>query len=173
MPLYECVLIARNDVTQQQVETMADAIAVQLDTDNGTDAGASVKKREYWGLRSLAYRVKKNRKGHYLLLGLDTKSPALNEMERQLRLNEDILRFMTIRVEAIEEAPSAILSRKSDDRERGFRGPKPAGRFESGRKRGFDDREEFRARDDVERDSGGFRGERDGGFRPREAGAEE
>jgi small subunit ribosomal protein S6 len=164
MPFYECVLIARNDVTQQQVEAIADAIAVQLDTDNGVETGTSVKKREYWGLRSLAYRLNKNRKGHYLLLGLDTKPPALNEMERQLRLNEDILRFMTVRVEAIEEAPSAILSRKSDDRERGFRGPKPAGRFESGRKRGFDDREEFRARDDSERD-GGFRGERDGGFR--------
>ena len=68
-------------------------------------------------------------------------------MERLLRLNEDVLRFMTIRVDEIEEAPSAILSRKSDERERGFRGPKPAGRFESGRKRGFDDREEFRARD--------------------------
>ena len=162
MPLYECVLIARNDVTQQQVETIADAIAVQLDTDTGVETGASVKKREYWGRRSLAYRMNKNRKGHYMLLGLDTKAPALNEMERQLRLNEDILRFMTIRVDAIEEAPSAILSRKSDDRERGFRGPKPAGRFESGRKRGFDDREEYRARDDNERDMG-FRGGRDAG----------
>jgi len=77
-------------------------------------------------------------------------------MERQLSLNEDILRFMTIRVEAIDaEAPSAILSRKSDDRERSFRGPKPAGRFESGRKRGFDDREEFRARDEGPREEFG------------------
>ncbi len=157
MPLYECVVIARNDVTQQQVEGMADAIALQLDTDNGVEPGAAVKKREYWGLRSLAYRIKKNRKGHYLLLGLDAKSAPLAEMERQLRLNEDVLRFLTIRVDAIEEAPSAILSRKSDDRERGFRGPKPAGRFDSGRKRGYDDREEFRARDETERDSG-FRG---------------
>jgi small subunit ribosomal protein S6 len=164
MPLYECVLIARNDVTQQQVESLADAVATQLDTDNGTEAGASIKKREYWGLRSLAYRISKNRKGHYMLLGIDTKPAALNEMERQLRLNEDVLRFMTIRVDAIDEAPSAILSRKSDERERGFRGPKPAGRFDSGRKRGFDDREEFRARDD---------GDRDGGFRPRELAVEE
>jgi small subunit ribosomal protein S6 len=70
-------------------------------------------------------------------------------MERLLRLNEDVLRFMTIRVDALEEGQSAILSRKSDDRERGFRGPKPAGRFESGRKRGYDDREEFRAREDT------------------------
>ncbi|MDE2200038.1 MAG: 30S ribosomal protein S6 [Rhodospirillales bacterium] len=174
MPLYECVLIARNDVTQQQVESIADAIAAQIDADNGFEPAPppapvaegetapailspSVKKREYWGLRSLAYRIKKNRKGHYMLLGLDAKPASISEMERQLGLNEDVLRFMTIRVDAIDEAPSAILSRKSDDRERSFRGPKPAGRFESGRKRGFDDREEFRARDDVARDE--FRGE--------------
>jgi small subunit ribosomal protein S6 len=152
MPLYETVLIARNDVTQQQVEGIVDAIATQFEAD-----GDSVKKREYWGLRNLAYRIKKNRKGHYMLLGLDAKPASVKEMERQLGLNEDVLRFMTIRVEAIDEAPSAILSRKSDDRERSFRGPKPAGRFDSGRKRGFDDREEFRARDETERD-GGFRG---------------
>jgi len=147
MPLYECVLIARNDVTQQQVDGIADNIALQLDADGG-----AVKKREYWGLRGLAYRIKKNRKGHYMLLGLDAKPAFVTEMERQLSLNEDILRFMTVRVDEIEEAPSAILSRKSDERERSFRGPKPAGRFESGRRRGFDDREEFRARDE-------FRGE--------------
>ena len=147
MPLYECVLIARNDVTQQQVEAVADTIATQLEGEGG-----SVKKREYWGLRSLAYRIKKNRKGHYMLLGLDAKPASVNEMERQLGLNEDVLRFMTIRVDEINDEPSAILSRKSDDRERSFRGPKPAGRFESGRKRGFDDREEFRARDDFGRD---------------------
>ena len=142
MPLYECVFIARNDVTQQQVETVADTIDADLQADGG-----AVQKREYWGLRGLAYRVKKNRKGHYMLLGLDAKPAFITEMERRLRLNEDVLRFMTLRVEEITEEPSAILSRKSDDRERSFRGPKPAGRFESGRKRGFDDREEFRARD--------------------------
>ena len=142
MPLYECVLIARNDVTQQQVEGIADGIAGQLEAEGG-----AVKKREYWGLRSLAYRIKKNRKGHYLLLGLDAKPAFITEMERQLRLNEDMLRFMTVRVETLDEVPSAILSRRSDDRERTFRGPKPAGRFESGRRRGYDEREEFRARD--------------------------
>ena len=151
MPLYECVLIARNDVTQQQVEAVADTIAAQMEADGG-----AVKKREYWGLRSLAYRIKKNRKGHYMLLGLDAKPASVNEMERQLRINEDILRFMTIRIDAIDEAPSAILSRKSDDRERGFRGPKPAGRFESGRggggRRDFGDREEYRARDEFRPD---------------------
>ena len=147
MPLYECVLIARNDVTQQQVETIADNVSAQLEGDGG-----SVQKREYWGLRSLAYRIKKNRKGHYMLLGLDVKPATLSEMERQLRLNEDVLRFLTIRVDEFEEGPSAILARKADDRgERGgFRGPRPAGRFDSGRKRGYDDREEFRARTDRE-----------------------
>ena len=144
MPLYETVLIARNDVTQQQVEQIADDIATELTTEGG-----EVKKREYWGLRGLAYRIKKNRKGHYMLLGLDAKPAFVTEMERQLRLNEDVLRFLTIRVPAIEEAPSAILSRRADERDRSFRGPKPAGRFESGRRRGGDDREEYRARDDI------------------------
>ncbi len=147
MPLYECVLLARNDVTQQQVEAVADTVAAQLEADGGT-----VQKREYWGLRSLAYRIKKNRKGHYMLLGLNAAPASINEMERQLGLNEDVLRFMTIRVDEISEEPSSILSRKSDDRERSFRGPKPSGRFESGRKRGFDDREEFRARDEFSRE---------------------
>ena len=167
MPLYECVFMARNDVTQQQVETIAEGIATQLDTDTGVPNGTSLKKQEYWGLRGLAYRISKNRKGHYMLLAFESKPAAVTEMERQLGLNEDVLRFMTIRLEVIDEAPSAILSRKSDDRERGFRGPKPAGRFDSGRKRGFDDREEFRARDDSNfggGDRGGF-GEREGGFR--------
>ena len=151
MPLYECVMIARNDVTQQQVEAIADGITSQLETEGG-----AVKKREYWGLRSLSYRIKKNRKGHYMLMGLDAKPAFISEMERQLGLNEDVLRFMTLRVDEIEEAPSAILSRKSDDRERSFRGPKPAGRFESGRRRGYDDREEFRAREEFRVDE--FRG---------------
>src|SRR3954447_17179449 len=142
MPLYETVLIARNDVTQQQVEAVAEEIKTDLEAEGG-----AVKKTEYWGLRSLAYRINKNRKGHYMLLGLDAKPAFITEMERKLGLNEDVLRFMTVRIDEIEEAPSAILSRKSDDRERGFGGPKPAGRFESGRRRGFDDREEFRARD--------------------------
>jgi small subunit ribosomal protein S6 len=147
MPLYECVLIARNDVTQQQVEAVADQLATQLET----DGNGSIQKREYWGLRSLAYRIKKNRKGHYMLLGLDVQPATLNEFERQLGLNEDILRFMSIRVDLLDENPSAILARKSDERERTFRGPKPPGRFESGRtRRAYDDREEFRARDPNE-----------------------
>jgi small subunit ribosomal protein S6 len=146
MPLYETVLIARNDINQQQVEAVAEVIKGILEADGG-----SIKKQEYWGLRSLAYRIKKNRKGHYLLLGLDAKPETLREVERQLSLNEDILRVLTLRVEEIDENPSPVLSRKGDDRgERGFRGPKPAGRFESGRssRRSYDDREEYRARDE-------------------------
>jgi small subunit ribosomal protein S6 len=156
MPLYECVFIARNDVTQQQVETIAEQITGVLG-----EQGGAVKKREYWGLRGLAYRIKKNRKGHYMLLGVDAPPAAMQEAERQLGLNEDVLRSLTIRVEAIEDAPSAILAKRSDDRdrERGFRGPRPPGRFGSGRGGGrerSDDREEFRARPREEIDVPGL-----------------
>ncbi|MGO2959130.1 MAG: 30S ribosomal protein S6 [Acetobacter sp.] len=151
MPLYETVLIARNDISQQQVDAIIDGVVAQIEADGG-----SVQKREYWGLRTLAYRIKKNRKGHYVLLGLDTKSETLKEVERQLSLNEDILRQLTLRVDEIDEAPSPVLSRKGEDRgERGnFRGPKTAGRFESGRgRRSSEDREEYRARDEKAADA--------------------
>jgi len=143
MPLYECVFIARNDVTQAQVDTIADQITTVL-----TEQGGEVKKREYWGLRGLAYKIKKNRKGHYMLLGIDATPAAMQEAERQLGLNEDVLREMTLRIETIDEAPSAILSRRGEERERdrGFRGPRPPGRFTSGRRERGDEREEFRAR---------------------------
>ncbi len=136
MPLYECVFIARNDVTQQQVEDIADGIATLLESEEG-----SVKKREYWGLRTLAYRVKKNRKGHYMLLGIEAKPESVKEIERRLNLNEDVLRFMTLRIEEIDEAPSPILSRKGDDRDRSSssRTPKASGRYESGRKREYEE----------------------------------
>lgn len=155
MPLYECVFIARNDVTQQQVETIAEQMGGVIG-----EQGGEVRKREYWGLRGLAYRIKKNRKGHYMLLGVDAPPAAMQEVERQLGLNEDVLRSLTIRVEAIEEGPSAILAKRSDDRERerGFRGPRPPGRFSSGRGGGRDrgdDREEFRARPREEIDQPG------------------
>ena len=154
MPLYECVFIARNDVTQQQVEAIAEQVATLI-----TEGGGEVKKREYWGLRGLAYKIKKNRKAHYMLLGIDAPAGALPEVERQLGLNEDVLRHMTIRVEAIDaEAPSAILAKRGDDRERdrGFRGPRPAaGRFSSGRRERNDDREEYRARSRDDSDNAG------------------
>ncbi len=157
MPNYETVFIARNDITQAQVETIADQVAAII-----TEAGGEVKKREYWGLRGLAYRIKKNRKGHYMLLGIETPSAPMQEVERQLGLNEDVLRSMTLRIEAIEEAPSAILSRRGEERERdrGFRGPRPAGRFGSGRGRErSDEREEFRARPRDEMGPEGLNGE--------------
>lgn len=159
MPLYECVFIARNDVSQQQVDAIADSLTTLI-----TEHGGEVKKREYWGLRGLAYRVKKNRKGHYMLLGIDAPAPAIHELERQLGLNEDVLREMTTRVEEINaEEPSAILAKRGEDRdrERGFRGPKPAGRFGSGRgrERG-DEREEYRARSRDDMDMAGMEDER-------------
>ena len=153
MPLYETVLIARNELTQAQVEAVADQVAGII-----AETGGEVRKREYWGLRGLAYKIKKNRKAHYMLLGLDCTPVAEKEVTRQLGLNEDVLRHMTLRIEAIDDAPSAILAKRGDDRERdrGFRGPRPAGRFGSGRgrERG-DDREEFRARPRDEGDMNG------------------
>jgi small subunit ribosomal protein S6 len=154
MPLYESVFIARNDITQAQVDAVADQVTTILG-----EQGGEVKKREYWGLRGLAYRIKKNRKGHYMLLGIDASPAAMQEVERQLGLNEDVLRVLTLRVEAIDEAPSAILSRRGEerDRDRGFRGPRPPGRFTSGRRDRGDEREEFRARprDEVDPSTGG------------------
>ena len=154
MPLYESVFIARNDITQAQVDAVADQVTTILG-----EQGGEVKKREYWGLRGLAYRIKKNRKGHYMLLGIDATPAAMQEVERQLGLNEDVLRVLTLRIEAIDEAPSAILSRRGEerDRDRGFRGPRPPGRFTSGRRDRGDEREEFRARprDEVDPSTGG------------------
>ncbi len=155
MPLYETVLIARNDLTQAQVEAIADQVGEIVG-----GAGGEIRKREYWGLRGLAYKIKKNRKAHYMLLGIDCTPAAEKETTRQLGLHEDVLRHMTLRVEEIDvEAPSAILAKRGDDRERGFRGPRPAGRFSSGRgrERG-DDREEFRARSRDDSDPMGDEG---------------
>ena len=109
MRLYESVLIARQDISAAQVETHVDEFAKIIE--NG---GGSIKKREYWGLRSLAYRIKKNRKGHYVLLNLETDSETLNEYERIMGLNEDILRFMTIRIEEVDEEPSIMMQAKSE-----------------------------------------------------------
>ena len=131
MPLYECVLIARNDVTQQQVEAIADQVAATVG-----EAGGEIRKREYWGLRGLAYRIKKNRKAHYTLLNIDAPHAAVAEMERQQSLNEDILRFMTIRVDELEEGPSAMMQKRDRDDERGDRPGGPRG--DRGDRGGFD-----------------------------------
>jgi small subunit ribosomal protein S6 len=113
MSLYECVVIARQDIAAQQVETLTDELANILSA-----LGGQVTKREYWGLRNIAYRMKKNRKGHYVLFNIDAPSAAVKEMERQMSLNEDVIRFLTIRVEELEEGPSAVLQSKNQRDER-------------------------------------------------------
>jgi small subunit ribosomal protein S6 len=119
MALYENVFIARQDVSGTQVEALTDGFATLI-----TENGGQVAKREYWGLRNLAYRIKKNRKGHYVLMNIDAPPAAVKEMERTMRINEDIVRFLTIRVDELEEGPSAFMQgRGSRDREdRGRRG---------------------------------------------------
>jgi small subunit ribosomal protein S6 len=110
MSLYELVFICRQDISQQQVEGLTVNLTTIL-----AEQGGSVEKTEYWGLRSLAYRVRKNRKGHYSLLNITADHTAISEMERQMSLNDDILRFMTIRVEELDAEPSAPLSSKNKD----------------------------------------------------------
>ena len=139
MPLYESVVIARQDISTAQVDTLADELTAILG-----EGGGKVTKRENWGLRSLAYKIKKNRKGHYLLFNIDASAAALNEYERRMRINEDILRYITIAVEVHEEGPSAVLQNKGrPEGERGGRGGSFGGprrpredsrRFESGRR---------------------------------------
>ncbi len=116
MPLYENVFIARQDVSSQQVETMTEGFT-KLVTDNG----GSVAKTEYWGVRGLTYRIKKNRKGHYVLMNLDAPSDAVRELERNLLLHEDIIRYMTVRVEELEEGPSAMMQSRGGRGGRGCR----------------------------------------------------
>ena len=122
MRLYESVFIARQDISSTQVESMADEFAGII-----TNAGGKIHKREYWGLRSLAYRIKKNRKGHYIMFNLETDGETLKEYERIMGLNEDVLRFLNIRIEEVDEAPSIIMQNKGErgergDRDRGERG---------------------------------------------------
>ena len=116
MRLYESVFIARQDITPAQVEAMADELAEII-----TSAGGSIKKREYWGLRSLAYRIKKNRKGHYVMLNMETGPEALREYERIMGLNEDVLRFLNLNIEEVEEGPSIMIQAKTERSPRGQR----------------------------------------------------
>ena len=120
MPLYEHVFLARQDLAQAQVDALAEN-ATKIIEDNG----GKVVKTETWGLRSLAYRIAKNRKAHYVALDVDAPAAAIAELERQTGINEDIIRFMTIRVDAHEKGPSAMMRRQERDRsERGDRGPR-------------------------------------------------
>jgi len=114
MPFYENVFIARQDISTPQVESLADDFTKIIE-----DQGGTVAKREYWGLRGLAYRIKKNRKAHYVLFNIDAPAEAVHEMERQMRLHEDVLRYLTLRVDELEEGPSAMMQRRGgrEDRE--------------------------------------------------------
>ena len=113
MALYEHVVIARQDISPQQAEALNDTLKALIE-----EQGGHVAKIEYWGLRNLTYRIKKNRKGHYSLLALDAPAPTVKEMERQLSINEDVLRYMTIRVEELDLELSPILARRDRERER-------------------------------------------------------
>jgi small subunit ribosomal protein S6 len=110
MPLYEHIFMARQDVTSQQVETMVDQYKDVIQQNGGT-----VEKTEMWGVKSLAYRIKKNRKAHFTMFNLNAPAPAVAEMERQMRINEDILRFMTIRVDELETEPSVMMQKRDRD----------------------------------------------------------
>ena len=144
MPLYEHVYLARQDLSAQQVEDLTKQFSDVI-----AGLGGKVTKNEYWGLKSLSYRINKNRKAHMTLLNVDAPPAAITEIERQERLSEDVLRYLTIRVEELEEGPSAMMRKSDRDRdERGERG----GRF-GDRDRGFGgdrDRGERRPRRDDE-----------------------
>jgi small subunit ribosomal protein S6 len=121
MPLYEHVFLARQDLAQAQVDALAET-ATNIITENG----GSVVKAETWGLRGLAYRIAKNRKAHYVMLDIDAPAAAIAELERQTGINEDVIRFMTVRVDAHEKGPSAMMRRQERDRgPRSDRGDRP------------------------------------------------
>ncbi len=141
MALYEHVFLARQDLAQAQVDALAEN-ATKILTDNG----GKVVKTESWGLRRLSYRLAKNRKAHYVMLDVDAPPAALAELERQTNINEDIIRFMTIRVDEHESGPSAMMRRGERDRDgrgdRGDRGPRGGDRGDRG------DRPSYRPRDE-------------------------
>ena len=120
MPLYEHVFLARQDLAQAQVDALAEN-ATKIVEDNG----GKVVKTETWGLRSLAYRIAKNRKAHYVMLDLDAPAEAIAELERQSNINEDVIRFLTLKVDEHEKGPSAMMRRGDKDRERRSRSRRP------------------------------------------------
>jgi len=121
MALYEHVFLARQDLAQAQVDTLAET-ATRIIEDNG----GKVTKTETWGLRSLAYRIAKNRKAHYVMLEFDAPTNVVLELERQTQINEDVIRYMTLRVDAHEAGPSAMMRRnETRERERSERGERP------------------------------------------------
>ncbi|MBT7642262.1 MAG: 30S ribosomal protein S6 [Rhodobiaceae bacterium] len=143
MALYEHVFIARQDISSQQVEGLIDMMQAVLEENDG-----KITKIEYWGLKSLAYRVKKNRKGHYSLLNIDASHAAVAELERRISLNDDIIRSMTLRVDEHEADDSVQMRNKNRDERRGSR-----------REDGGDRRRDDRPRDDRPRESKPSEGE--------------
>lgn len=132
MPTYEHIFMARQDVSSQQVESLTDQYKGVIE-----EGGGAIEKVEQWGLKTLAYRIKKNRKAHYTLMNINAPHAAIAEMERQMNLNEDVLRFMTIRVEDLETEPSVMMQRRDrDDRKRRDRGDR------EDRPRRFEDKED-------------------------------
>jgi len=115
MPSYEHVVIARQDISPAQAEALNEELKALVES-----GGGHILKIEYWGLRNLTYRIKKNRKGHYSLLAIDAPAEAVKEMERQLSLNEDVLRYLTIKVDKLDLELSPILARRDRERERRF-----------------------------------------------------
>jgi small subunit ribosomal protein S6 len=158
MPLYEHVFLARQDISQAQVEALTKEYTTVIE-----EGGGKVGKTEYWGVKTIAFKIKKNRKAHYSLLNIDAPPAAIAEMERRMGLSTDVIRFLTVRVDEHETEPS-IQMRKSDRDERGDR---DRGGFRGGDRGGFrgGDRGGFRGGD-----RGGFRGGSGGGFRAREDG---
>ncbi|MBI4967295.1 MAG: 30S ribosomal protein S6 [Rhodospirillales bacterium] len=125
MPFYENIFIARQDIAAPQVDALADQFAGVI-----AAGGGRVTKKEYWGLKSFAYKIKKNRKGHYILMNIDAPPPAIKEMERQMGINEDVVRYLTVRVEALEEGPSAMMQSRNTRDDKPRRGG-PRGGFEA------------------------------------------
>ncbi len=113
MAFYEHIFLTRQDVSGQRVDELVEQYKGIIET-----GGGSVGKTEYWGLKSLAYRINKNRKAHFSLINLDAPHEAIAEMERQMRINEDVLRFMTVRVDALQEEPSIQMQKKERDERR-------------------------------------------------------
>lgn len=125
MPLYEHVFLARQDLSQAQVDALAENATKIIEENQG-----KVVKTETWGLRSLAYKIQKNRKAHFVMLDVEASGPAIAELERQTRMNEDVIRYMTIRVNAHEKGPSVMMrkqerSDRGDRGDRGDRAPRP------------------------------------------------
>ncbi|RME63092.1 MAG: 30S ribosomal protein S6 [Alphaproteobacteria bacterium] len=119
MPFYEHVFLARQDVPTAQVDAIIEEVGKIVQ-----DQGGTVTKSEYWGLKPLAYRIKKNRKAHFVLMNLDTPPETVAELERRARIHDDIIRYLTVRVDKLEDGPSAMMRSKDRDR-RGDRGGRP------------------------------------------------